>query len=72
MAECLCIPVAFGAAWCCFGGGCGVATGALSTIDKNNKIAPYDDERPRKMTPEEYNMYCLHMNAYGGHHNKNN
>ena len=34
---------------------------------KKNKVHDYDDERPRKMTPYEYQIYCAHMNIYGGH-----
>lgn len=65
MAECACIPLTLGAVWCCFRG-----TSCITSTEKKNKILPYDDERPRKMTPYEYQMYCLHMNAYGRHISK--
>lgn len=54
----------------------GLIVGAMCCVkfcsvkEKNNRVVDYDDERPRKMTPYEYQMYCAHMNAYGGHNNK--
>jgi hypothetical protein len=50
----------------------GLIVGAICCVkfcsveEKKNRVADYDDERPRKMTPYEYQMYCAHMNAYGG------
>jgi hypothetical protein len=46
----------------------GLIVGAICSVEeKKNRVVDYDDdERPRKMTPYEYQMYCAHMNAYGG------
>ena len=61
MAECIMVPAMFGAMACLFK--CSVKS-ETSSQDKN-KVVPYDEERPRKMTPYELEMYRLHMNAYG-------
>lgn len=55
MCEILFVPVAFGAAWCCFGGmsGAGVVVG--STIQRNHRV--HVDDRPRKATAEEIERY---------------
>lgn len=73
MADCCLVPVAFGAAWCLLGGCGGASTAMAASFRKGNRVhateqqEEEDDERPRKMTPQEYEMYCLHMNAYGKH-----
>jgi hypothetical protein len=43
---------------------CGICCAAKCMKNKN-KVHHYEDEMAKKMTPEEYNIYCLHMNAYG-------
>ena len=63
MADCCVVPLSFGLALCCFGG-CGGASQMLTR--SNNRVGVLeDDERPRKMTVREQEMYNAHMNAYG-------
>lgn len=54
------VPAMFGAMACLFK--CIVKS---DTSDDKNKVVPFDEERPRKMTAYELEMYILHMNAYG-------
>jgi hypothetical protein len=70
MADCCCVPIAFGVAWCLLGGCGGAASVGASSIGRHNKTHPIiDDERPRRMTPYEIEMYNAHMNMYGKTHN---
>ena len=62
MADCCVVPLSFGLALCCFGG-CG---GVSKMANRSNRVSVLDDdERPRKMTVREQEMYNAHMNAYG-------
>jgi hypothetical protein len=61
MADCCVVPLSFGLALCCFGG-CSMSKMA----NRSNRVSVLDDdERPRKMTVREQEMYNAHMNAYG-------
>ena len=55
--DCCLLPALIGVGIC--------LTGYKNVSTPKNKVGPYDDERPRKMTPYELEMYRLHMNAYG-------
>jgi len=63
------VPCAFGGALCLFGGLGSVCRGCCVGASKVHDIYEVDD-RPRKMSAAEIEMYNLHMNAYGGHNKK--
>lgn len=66
MADCCVVPLlvwsGLALALCCFGG-----CGSMSKMaNRSNRVSVLDDdERPRKMTVREQEMYNAHMNAYG-------
>lgn len=61
------VPLAIGTAWCCCVHACPEGTIPSSST---KRVYPFnslyeDDERPRKMTTEEIEIYNAHMNLYG-------
>jgi hypothetical protein len=61
MADCIIgVPLTLCTMYCCF-------KHMDAACPHTSKISPtpYDDERPRKATPYEIEMYNAHMKAYG-------
>lgn len=67
MADICCIPVMVGVG-CLFGRYNCLSSNDESSYGNKTKVYSYecDDERPRRMTPYEYKIYCAHLSTYGG------